>query len=234
MQNNLSLKLLNGVNYYNVTVAGDPRIDRVLTIAEEKKHFPDIQNFCGNSPVLVAGSTWPKDEKIIYEWWRSPQFQHWKLILAPHDIALKRIVELQQLFGEAALTYSELNQVERINAPSRLLIIDSIGQLSALYQFGRVAYVGGGFGSGIHNTLEPMAFNLPVLYGPKYQKFTEAIAMIQEGGHISISSSTSLINQMLKFQEEEQLRLAKQTVASYMKQYKGASKTIFQYVDDYL
>lgn len=233
VQDDNSFQLSKNIKYQAVTIAGDPRIDRVLAIANEKKYFGAIEAFCEGSPVLVCGSSWPEDEKIMFDWWCSPRFHDWKLIIAPHDIGADRIKHLQHVFLDDNLLFSKLEEQTSLSN-KRVLIIDTIGNLSSLYQYGKVAYIGGGFGKDIHNTLEPMAFNLPVFYGPKYQKFTEAVAMIKEGGHFSINSSTSFLDKMDLLEKGPLFTKSKQAVSFYMLHNKGATLTIFNALKDYL
>jgi 3-deoxy-D-manno-octulosonic-acid transferase len=233
VQENHSFQLLKSIKYDAVTITGDPRIDRVLAIANEKKYFGAVEAFCEGSPILVCGSSWPEDEKIMYDWWCSPRFRKWKLIIAPHDVGAERINYLQEMFlGDSLL----LSTLERRTADSkkRVLIVDTIGNLSSLYQYGNVAYIGGGFGKDIHNTLEPMAFNLPVLYGPKYQKFTEAVTMIAKDGHFSINSSSSFLDKMAMLEDKQIYLRSTEAVSSYMLHNKGATMTIFDAIKDYL
>lgn len=232
VQDDNSFQLLKSIKYHAVTIAGDPRIDRVLAIAKGKKYFGAVEEFCEGSPVLVCGSSWQEDEKIMFDWWLSLRFQNWKLIIAPHDVGTDRIKHLQKMFDDTLL-FSKLKG-QKSHGNKRVLIIDTIGNLSSLYQYGKVAFIGGGFGKDIHNTLEPMAFNLPVFYGPKYQKFTEAVAMIQEGGHFSVNSSKSFLDKMALLENRQIYLRSTQAVSSYMLQNKGATMTIFNALKNYL
>ena len=177
LQDTPSVYLLKKHAINNIILSGDTRVDRVAAIAEEAKPLPIIAEFARKAPVFVGGSTWEADEKQILPLFNNPKFKDWRFIFAPHDISLNNVNRLEKLLPEPSVRYSELTAND-----TRILIIDNIGMLSALYHYGKIAYIGGGFGSGIHNTLEPIAHGLPVLFGPKYEKFTEAIKLVETGG----------------------------------------------------
>ena len=160
-----------------VQVAGDTRIDRVLALAESAPARPRVADFCGDSPILIAGSTWPPDVALLAEWYADPRYADWKLIIAPHDVGFythpgtRRNPVPADLFNTDIQYYSN----EKINTSARLLVIDNVGLLNSLYRYATAVYIGGGFGAGIHNTLEPMAFARPVLFGPEHTAFPEAV-----------------------------------------------------------
>lgn len=221
-----SSKLLSSQNISNVIVAGDPRIDRVLKIALEERVFPKIEVFCGQNSILVAGSTWYEDEQFLKIFIEKKEFRIWKLIIAPHDISSKRVSEIKNNFGKLAIEFS---CYDSSNSNARVLIIDSIGKLAWLYRFGKLAYVGGGFGGGIHNTLEPMAFNLPVIYGPKYAKFREAVEMQKKKGHFTFTTKDEFNDLMSSVHNEKIREAAIRSVKFYMRDNKGATTTIIEY-----
>jgi 3-deoxy-D-manno-octulosonic-acid transferase len=224
LQDNTSVELLKKHGINNTILSGDTRVDRVAAIAEEGKELPIIAQFVANKPCFVGGSTWEADEQRIISIFKNPKFKDWQFIFAPHDISTNNINRLQKLLPEKAIRYSEILQnlpknVLYTEGPpfllndkgisekndSRILIIDNIGLLSALYRYGKIAYIGGGFGSGIHNTLEPIAHGLPVLFGPKYEKFTEAIQLVKTGGGFVINDSQSIDNQSFEATMEQLL-----------------------------
>ena len=223
VQDNNSILLLKNIQLENTEKAGDPRVDRVLEIAGEGRAYPLIKDFCKSNPVLVAGSTWKKDEQILSKWINKEENRNWKLIVAPHDISNKRIKEVLNIFGQKAVLYSALKNKEFTN---NILIIDNIGMLAWLYQFGKIAYIGGGFGDGIHNTLEPMAFNLPVLYGPKFLKFREAVEMQKSGGHFTFKNEDEFSSTMKKLTNEKVYDQATNAVFQFMNYNKGTTATI--------
>ena len=217
VQNDESALLLKSIGITEIDISGDTRFDRVFENAQAPKELASVKAFCQNSPVLVAGSTWLEDEKLLTE--LATENPDWKIIIAPHEIHASHIDELVKLFPEA-IKFSEID-VKPMN--SQILIIDNIGMLSSLYQYGRIAYIGGGFGAGIHNTLEAAAFGLPVIFGPNYQKFQEAKDLINIGAAKSIGNAKGLIAAFEFFKHtEESGTIAK----SYVAEKKGATDMI--------
>lgn len=180
IQNQTSLDLLQSINYHNYTLTGDTRFDRVIDVVKSSKPLHDISAFVNDQPTIVAGSTWLEDEKVI-----APYVQQHtiKLIIAPHEVNPSRIKSLQHIFGSDATLYSTMDVSKNI------LIIDTIGLLSSLYAYGSWAYIGGGFGTGIHNTLEAASYGIPVVFGPNFDKFQEAKDLIDIEAARSISNA---------------------------------------------
>lgn len=218
VQNKDSLLLLQSIGLNNVSVSGDTRFDRVYENAQHPKNLPTIKEFCGNSNVLVAGSTWPEDEQLLAT--LATQFPDWKFIIAPHEIHSKHIEDISKLFPNSR-KFSTLNK-QHIEGDTKILIIDNIGMLSSLYQYGKIAYIGGGFGVGIHNTLEAAAFGLPVVFGPNYNKFQEAKDLISIGAAKSISNSEELVLAFEYFNQNESGIIAR----NYVAEKKGATEMI--------
>ena len=183
-QDENSVLLLKEINFENAKAIGDTRVDRVLAIGKSAKQFPEIEAFCAQSNILICGSTWPPDEAILAHFINNSLPPNWKIIIAPHDIKTSHIEQIQKRFTVPTNTYTNL-AIGRKN-DAKVLIINNIGILSSIYQYGKIAYIGGGFGSGIHNTLEPITFGLPVIFGSKFQKFTEAVELVKSGGHFQI------------------------------------------------
>lgn len=190
VQDEQSKQLLLTVGINNVTISGDTRFDRVWANAQNPKPLPQIETFKAGKKVFIAGSTWPADEQLIAQ--IISQNPDWKFIIAPHEIGEDKINNLMSLLPEGA--YIKHSQIESqiSNLKSQILIIDNIGMLSSLYQYGNIAYIGGGFGAGIHNTLEAAAFGLPVIFGPNYSRFKEANDLITIGAGFSIDDAASL------------------------------------------
>lgn len=232
VQDTPSVSLLKNQGLTQVTCAGDTRIDRVMAIAKEAKQFPIIEQFVGDAPVFIGGSTWQPDEEIILSLFSNPKFNNCKFIFAPHDISTKNIDRLEKLLPEPTLRYSQLtnNQSPIPNNQSRILIIDNVGMLSSIYRYGRVAYIGGGFGSGIHNTLEPIAFGLPVIFGLKYKKFAEAVSLVETGGGFSIANATDFQNVMQNLLLEENYNQAATAAQNYVQLNQGATQRIVEYI----
>jgi len=228
VQNETSLKLLNSINIECAKLTGDTRFDRVFKIAEESMEFPLITAFCRDEHLLLGGSTWEEDENIIFEF--QSKRTDFKIIIAPHEVNEQRIQKLLNKFGKDALLFSEANEDNITN--SRILIIDSIGILSHLYKYSDVAFIGGGFGVGIHNILEAATFGNLIYFGPNYQKFQEAHDLIEEGGAFSIENSIDLINTIQSLSEDkDSLSEAGSICSSYVKRKKGATERILKHIN---
>ena len=250
VQNTPSVYELKKQGLDQVTYAGDTRIDRVMSITAEAQSFPLIQQFVGSSPTLVCGSTWQFDEEIIIQLLQNQSFTHYKFIFAPHDISIKNIDRLEKMLPQQSLRYSHLsslnpskddfrqfnydtsndNFIEKI-VNCHILIIDNIGMLSSIYRYGKMAYIGGGFGKGIHNTLEPIAFGLPVIFGKKYKKFEEANQLIATGGAFSISNFRDFEDKMLFLNDKKNYLDASNAALKYLENNKGATDKIVQFIE---
>lgn len=225
VQNQQTANLLNKIGYKNVTISGDTRFDRVMTIANNAKSFTEIEKFCeGNQKIILAGSSWIADEKIIEKAIKNLDV---KLIIAPHVVGENHINEIQQLFPEAIL-YSELANNDK---KSNILIINCIGILSNLYQYCDIAYIGGGFGVGIHNTLEAATFGKPICFGTNYHKFQEAIDLINLKAAYSISNQEEL-KQVLEtlLNNEKIYNQSAEASKDYVKTKIGACKKIIEHL----
>ena len=193
VQDEDSKKLLAEYGINNVIISGDTRFDRVLEIQHNARLLPEVEAFTeGGKPILIVGSSWPEDEKIIIPYFNShPEI---KLIIAPHEIHREHLLYIQSLLSRPSVRLSE-SRKDSLQT-NDCLIIDSFGILSSIYRYGQIAYIGGGFGNGIHNTLEAAVYNIPVIFGPKYQKFKEAIGLLACGGGFSIDNESAFINCM--------------------------------------
>ena len=233
VQNQDSADLLEKHGIQQYTLAGDPRIDRVLQIAAEGKQFPSIEAFKKDAPILMAGSTWAPDEAVLAQLWEDPnRCAGWKLIIAPHEIEAAHLEQIEQKFPGQCVRYSQFKLENHQNIT--VMIIDNIGMLSALYRYADIAYIGGGFGSGIHNTLEPMAFGLPVIFGPKYQKFTEALTTLELGGAFVVHTAEELINTFDQLKSPAFKSTASHAVQHYLQQNQGATEKIIKRLELFL
>jgi 3-deoxy-D-manno-octulosonic-acid transferase len=178
VQDEESSKLLKANGISRVFAFGDTRVDRALQIAGQRQDFPLVEEFLNNQTCLVLGSTWPSDDRILFK--NSDWIVPLKILIAPHEIHKNRINQLKELFKEDCLIYSELNNELDLHR-KKILIIDHIGSLAHIYKYATLAYIGGGFGSGLHNILEPLAHGIPVIFGPRIQKFPEAQAVVSAG-----------------------------------------------------
>ena len=219
-----------------ITVTGDTRFDRVIAIAEKFEHIPGIERFCGNSPVIVAGSTWEDDEA---EWTHfeknNPDI---KFIIAPHEIDTENLAFVKKQFP-GSIFYSEWMEVtnEKSEIKSQksfdnCLIIDNIGMLSRLYYYATVCFVGGGFGyDGLHNILEAAVYGKPVIFGPEFEKNFEAEEMIESDGAISIENAVELekiLDELLN--DEAELKRRGEAAKNYVYSQSGATKKIMDFI----
>ena len=235
VQDNQSNELLHRIGFTeNVSIAGDTRFDRVVEIADQFEPIPAIQNYCSNSKVIIAGSTWADDEKMLQSLAQNINDSSVKLIIAPHETGKDHINEIQKLFSSSVL-YSQLtthhSQLTTQNSP---LIIDSIGILSRLYKYAYITYIGGGFTrDGIHNSLEAAVYGKPVIFGPVYNKYREAVELIDAEGAKSFSTADELkqiIYTLLNDKEEyeQKCKLAEQ----YVRLNAGATAKILKYIQE--
>ena len=221
VQNEESVLLLKSIGINKVNLSGDTRFDRVYENAQQPKKLKLIEQFCDTSKIFIAGSTWLPDEKLLVS--LTKKYPDWKLIIAPHEIGQSHIQEIERLFPKA-VKFSNL-QPSTFKLQPSILIIDNIGMLSSLYQYAKMAYIGGGFGVGIHNTLEATAFGLPVIFGPKFDKFQEAKDLITIGAAKSIANADELITAFADFKTNEKASAA---ARSYVEQKKGATEMIIK------
>jgi 3-deoxy-D-manno-octulosonic-acid transferase len=230
VQDEVSKKLLNDINIDQVTISGDTRFDRVWENAQHVKPLEPIAAFKGESKVFIAGSTWPPDEDLIVH--LIAIYPNWKFILAPHEIGREKISNLlRKLPAEKTICYSEITKDLTALQQKQILVIDNIGLLSRLYQYGNIAYIGGGFGTGIHNTLEAAAFGLPVIFGPIYQKFKEAVDLIKLKAGFSIVNEASLEEIVAKLTTDEHFnRNASTQAKTYTQRNTGATNKIMNYI----
>lgn len=228
----------------NVKVCGDTRFDRVCQIIGKSKYFPIIEKFTSGNLTLIAGSTWKPDEEIIAKVLKN--FKKIKLVIIPHETSGNRIEEIEEEFKdyntlrfswfdkkytsgteygsqECSLLEDVQNKIDSCN----VLIIDCVGILSAIYRYGDFAYIGGGFGAGIHNILEAAAYSIPVIFGPNHKKFKEARDLLKAGGAQNITDSLSLysvVNNYVK--HPESLKNNGNICGEYVRQNRGATLKI--------
>ncbi|MBR5831037.1 MAG: 3-deoxy-D-manno-octulosonic acid transferase [Bacteroidales bacterium] len=230
VQNKESEKLLKEHGISQCTIAGDTRFDQVMAIAANVKQFPEVMRFVGQSKVLLAGSTWEPDERLLKSFADTYSSADIKFVIAPHEIHASRIDFLMKLFGNTCVKYSDIANISDLR-DYKVLIIDNIGMLSSLYQYAYVAYIGGGFGKGIHNILEALAFGKPVCFGPKYQKFQEAKDIVNLNGGWSVGNEKSLNKALTDlFDSDELYNKASDVCMHYVQDNKGTSDTIINMV----
>ncbi len=224
VQNDASEKLLKEAGIENVTVAGDTRFDRVCTIASESKQIPLAEEFSHSRKVLVAGSTWKADEEIIADYINNAG-EDKAFIIAPHEIDSENINRLMAVIKKPAVKYSALSGSG--SARFQVLVIDNIGLLSSLYRYGSVAYIGGGFGNGIHNILEAAVYGMPVIFGPGYKKFAEAVELVRLGGAFPVNGESGLTNLLDRFfSDQKYLEKTSAIAHDFVKSGEGATHRI--------
>ncbi len=197
VQDQESLERLKDIGITHVSIAGDTRFDRVQSIALNSKEIPELLSFKKNHSVLIAGSTWPDDEDLLIRFINSSD-EGIKFIIAPHEIHESGLLRLEKTIQKKCLRFTGMNtgSVDEAN----VILVDTIGFLSSLYRYGDIAMTGGGFGKGIHNILEAATFGMPVVFGPNYEHFREAVEMIAEGAAFSVKdyhSFSYILNKLL-------------------------------------
>jgi 3-deoxy-D-manno-octulosonic-acid transferase len=224
VQSKESLQLLQQYGINHVEVAGDTRFDRVQQIADQAQPIPVIEDFVqknNGKKVIVAGSTWAEDEMLLARFLQ--QHEDVVLILVPHEVNVEHLREIFQTFHGRFVRYTEATPANI--GMCRVLMIDTLGMLSRIYQYADTAYIGGGFGVGIHNTLEAAVYGTPVIFGPHYHKFREAKGLIQAGAAKSVHDYDTFAQAMTEALEQRQTmgQCAKDYVISEL----GATEYIF-------
>jgi 3-deoxy-D-manno-octulosonic-acid transferase len=238
VQNETSLKLLEKINFQKVSLSGDTRFDRVLEVSHNFKNFPEIENFCNDKRVIVAGSTWLEDDEELDHY--ANTHPDTRFIIAPHDIGETRLKECEKLY-HYSIRYSQFIQEQQKtevpvfdiqNRNPNTLIIDNIGMLKYLYSYATICYVGGGFGGdGVHNVLEAAVYSKPVVFGPVYEKYTEAVELEKAGGGFSVIDAIELeetFNDLLE--NENEYNNAATGAGKYVRSKTGATERVMRYV----
>mgnify|MGYP003288848533 CR=1 FL=1 len=234
VQDELSRKLLEGIGITdNVLVCGDTRFDRVNQITSASKEFPIIEKFSKNSFTILAGSTWPPDEEILAA--SVKNFSKVKLVMAPHEIHKEHISKILETFkGYKLIKFSESGDLsDEQLAEANVLLIDCMGILSSIYRYGNFAYIGGGFGVGIHNILEAATYGIPVAFGPNYRKFKEARDLISRHGATSVRSQEEFYALLDKLVKNRNVAQERGTIClNYVKENLGATNKIISKIEN--
>jgi len=227
VQNSTSKELLLKLNKTNVTVSGDTRFDRVVSILERDNSLDFIEKFKDDTLTIVIGSSWPKDEELLVNFINSSN-QHIKFIIAPHIVKSEQIEQLRKSIRKKTVLYSTRENMNL--AEAEVFIIDTIGVLTKIYSYADIAYVGGGFGTaGLHNILEPATFGTPIVIGPNYSNFAEAIALVNLGGCISVTNQKKLNETFDLLIQNEAERYEKGHIcATFVQMNKGATGVILK------
>ena len=225
VQNQVSKDLLAKIGVNDVSIVGDTRFDRVLQIKEAAKQLPAVEHFVKGHKVFIAGSSWQPDEDIFIPYMNA--HPDWKMILAPHVIREDHLQQIiTKLEGRKVVRYTELSEHSN-PSDADVLIIDCFGLLSSIYHYGDVAYIGGGFGVGIHNTLEAAVWDMPVIFGPNNQRFQEAQGLKACGGGFEIKDAADFEAVMQRFiSSDAAIAEAGKKAGAYVEQMTGATKKI--------
>ena len=229
VQNEQSRQLLNKIGITAVSIAGDTRFHRVLQIKELSKRLPIVEAFASQAEhVFVAGSSWAPDEDIFLPYFNA--HDNWRIVIAPHVIAEEHLQQIEQKLEMPSVRYTRTTPEEAANA--RCLIIDCFGLLSSIYHYGEVAYVGGGFGVGIHNVLEAAVWDVPVIFGPNNTHFREAQGLKSNGGGFEIADSSTFNTIIDNFSDDKHyLKFCGDKAGEYVKSQAGATDAVLAEVD---
>lgn len=227
IQDEKSGELLRSINILNYEVCGDTRFDRVIEIKENFEPLPYFEKFCNTSAVFIAGSSWAGDEELILETYKQLNSTSLKLIFVPHDVNEENITRLKELLSVNGFSFSVFSEQKEIS-DSKILIVDTIGLLNKIYHYATLTYIGGGFNGGIHNTLEPAVHLKPVFFSDaKYDRFNEAVDLINLGVAFNISNSTDLKNRIENYLNHPQLlNEVEQKLKNYFEKNGGSTQKI--------
>jgi 3-deoxy-D-manno-octulosonic-acid transferase len=225
VQNKTVAALLKGINLYNVSVSGDTRFDRVKSITDSVKPQEMFAEFSKDQPVLIGGSTWEQDIKVIAPFLQ--QNPEWKAIIAPHDVSEANLKLHEEVLKIPTSRYSKIDS-EATTKP-RVILIDNIGMLSSLYQYGKIAFIGGAYGDGLHNTLEAACFGLPVFFGNKnYRKFQEALDLLDAKAAFKVANAQEFLSIMNS--DDFKIEESSQRALEYVNQNIGAKDKIMKHI----
>ena len=230
VQDEHSKSLLNGIGISNIIVSGDTRFDRVAKAARQVVELPIAVAFCGQHKVLIAGSTWREDEVLLQKALAQLP-DNWRLIIVPHEVHATRIAEIEKLFGNTAVKWSEW--MGKTN--KRVLIVDKVGFLLQLYRYGTAAYIGGGFGkAGVHNVLEPAVYGLPCFYGPVYHQFIEAEELVKQGGAVVTNDPETISLALKQFSDAGNYSRQANAAKDYVASKQGATGQVMKWISKVL
>mgnify|MGYP006075179089 CR=1 FL=1 len=228
VQNNSSKNLLNSIPFNNVTVSGDTRIDRVKKIATEDFKNTLIEEFCDHEKVIIFGSSWKPENELAIKLHKANSGI--KIVVAPHEIDANKMTQLKNLLGKKSQLLSNAKDFG-LKKDSTILVIDEIGLLSKVYRYATFAVIGGGFGSGIHNTLEAVVYGCPVIFGPNYQKFQEATDLLEAQVAFSIKNKEAFLQISTRLlQDSKFLKNSQDRAREYVKKNTGATQLIMEHL----
>jgi len=229
VQNESSKLLLQKLGFNNVKISGDTRFDRVVSILERDNSLDFIKLFKNNTITIVIGSSWPKDESLLVNYINQTN-EKVKFIIAPHNIKVEQIQELKNSITKKTVLFSEKENTDLSNYD--VLIVDTIGILTKIYSYAEIAYVGGGFGNpGIHNILEPATFGIPIIVGPNFTNFAEAVALVHQEGCVCVANQNELNDAFSNLISNEDIRHEKGHICStFVQMNKGATNVIMKHI----
>lgn len=228
VQNDESIKLLQSIGFQNAIISGDTRFDRVCNVVANQESFPLIEKFSEDHKIILAGSSWFPDETLLANIIQQLP-DNTRIIIAPHEVDEKRIQEIKNIFPHKTVRLSEAG-LGNISL-HKILIIDGIGFLSKLYRYADIAYIGGGFGKGIHNILEAAAYGVPVIIGPNYARFKEACDLVRHKGAYTVQNQEDLYKICSKLLTDDALwQKSSEICANYVQEQKGATEIIIKHV----
>ncbi len=231
-QETSSLQLLNEFQIDNCSVAGDTRIDRVYAISQQADQYPILETFKGNKKLLIAGSTWSPDEQILIPFINKQENKDLKFVIAPHDI---QPANLQRIEAGLTVPFVRYSQAKNSDLTTdQVLLIDNIGMLAFLYRYAWVVYIGGGFDKGLHNTLEPAAFGCPLVFGPNYDKFVEAVELVKTKSAFPIQHLKDFEAALTDLHNQDNYDAAANGSQEFIQQHLGATDRVIQVIQKYL
>lgn len=228
VQNEESVRLLQNAGYDNVTLSGDSRFDRVKLLAEKAETLPIVEQFCRNHFTVVAGSTWPADEALLFPVINQKEGKKW--IIAPHEIGEDHLKSIERKLGVSSVRYSQASHSNLEKA--QVLIIDNIGLLSRMYRYASIAYIGGGFGKSIHNILEAATWGVPLMFGPRHEKFEEALELILLGVAREVNRTADIDRYISEYaNNRNQLQQVANESQKYVAEKVGATTKILTWIE---
>jgi len=230
-QNQETRDLLDSIGLTNHTLTGDTRFDRVRAAARDRRSFPLVERFRGDRLCLVAGSTWPHDDKLLES--LLPRFPELKFVVVPHHVDPENIRRVMALFGGRAARYTHGESADL--ASRQVLVVDTIGMLTYLYRLADLTYVGDGFGAGIHSILEPAVFGMPIFFGPRYHNFQEAVDLVERRAVFPVSGREELAAGIRRFADDPEARSrVGQMCRAYVEEKSGATERVLEGLKPFL
>lgn len=228
VQNEQSRQLLKSIEYEQVNVIPDPRIDRVFRMSQEVRDHPVIREFAKGYQIIVGGSTYEEEEDWLYRFYKDSDHDL-KMLIAPHEVSKNHLETIKNKFKDQARFYSDISE-RNLPPHVRVLIIDQVGFLNEIYQYGNLALIGGGFAKSIHNILEPAAFGLPILFGPKYQKFQEAHHLIEKQGALCVETYEAFKSKTKSLLQRDQQKKAGSICKHYIENNTGGTEQVYHFI----